>query len=921
MMRDEQYRRWCDRIVASGIFCLLVCTPLAFGAVHPWAFMVMEALTFLLTAIWMLRLLLSPTAAALPRGCSLALPLFLFFGFLMFQLTPLPPSVVQALSPATYGLYSRSLPGWPEKMPYADWVALDASEFQVPGSRFQIPSFESQVSPQTTQHLALNTQHSPAGPWLPLSLAPELSRSDLFKLLAYAGIFLLVFSYPFGEIANHKEAEERFYRQVLRVVFGMGVIVAFLGIVQRFTWNGKILWFFVPHDWPAPLLTDAPRASGPFVNSDHFANYLAMMLPLALAGLVSRSAFVDRNQRTAARLMLSVNIVLLLMGLLLSLSRGGWGGAVLGVALLMWFLPGERRQRLLGINKRQTARMLLSVTAVGLVAALSLIGESGRSQVDRRLEQTVMQDASFEHRFMMWRDSMAMVRDFPMFGVGLGAWPEVFPRYQQPPWSPNFAREAHNDYVEGLAELGVVGLALLAWFFVTAGVSLYQGLLRAPTKFAPVYAALLASLGAMAFQEGFDFNLQIPANAVLFTIFLALALRLAVRSTSAEGTVPSRPFQRTVSCVVMAGVALTLCLSAFTQERTPYPDNLRTPTLLTEARETLLSYPALSSMHLALFELTKDRVPIEQRLPELETALWLEPHDPYLRDVYAQELRQHGREQEGLLELTRSVASAPQLSAHETLSSEHVGVLTREEQQAVEAGLTQALAGNWLKVAPELGRFYNALGRYVEAGNLYEAIAMTETSEGGKLLAFLLGGAAFVRAGELTKAENLLFQAVELAPRDPRAYRQLISQVYAAKEDLDAARTLVAQGMRKGVDPIPLRLAFAQAAHKLGNREAAKSALIEVLPKQGGSFDVLAALGRVYLQEKNFDRAAMMLRRAVKLKPDEASVVYALAQAEEGRYRFAAAQDAYLRALNLDPKNDSVRGRYEALQRKVLENQ
>src|SRR6266516_2980729 len=55
------------------------------------------------------------------------------------------------------------------------------------------------------------------------------------------------------------------------------------------------------------------------------------------------------------------------------------------------------------------------------------------------------------------KDSLGMLREFALFGVGLGSWPELFPRYQTPPWSSLFYREAHNDYIELLAETGLVG--------------------------------------------------------------------------------------------------------------------------------------------------------------------------------------------------------------------------------------------------------------------------------------------------------------------------------------------------------------------------------------------------------------------------------------------------------------------------------
>jgi tetratricopeptide (TPR) repeat protein len=74
------------------------------------------------------------------------------------------------------------------------------------------------------------------------------------------------------------------------------------------------------------------------------------------------------------------------------------------------------------------------------------------------------------------------------------------------------------------------------------------------------------------------------------------------------------------------------------------------------------------------------------------------------------------------------------------------------------------------------------------------------------------------------------------------------------------------------------------------------------------------------MQENNFDRAASYYRTIANINPNSADAFYQLAVAEEGRYGFAAAEQAYARALELAPDNKGVQSRYEELKRKIAQS-
>jgi O-antigen ligase/Flp pilus assembly protein TadD len=855
-----------DRLFTGGLLFLILFTPFAFGAVQPWAYITMEVVIFALVIVWMgKRALLAGEHRA---GSStnfefrnsnfelfrFAIPLMLFLALVGFQLIPLPPSLLKIISPQTFETYRQILPGWPEREPYGElgsmeqgagsteqgatgegsWVsgvgltgnAPDAKNAPNAAREGQRAKIASQPEPQ---NLTPNTQKPARGlfpeTWLPLSLSSNLSKIDLLRFAAFAALFFSVWRYPFEKpfedfgFPNSDPGffilspEQRFLRAVIFAVLGTGLLVAAFGFVERFPWNGKILLFVAGYDSRA-----VARASGPFINPDHFANYLSLIFPLALGAALFRTFMVSKANQYGLTIFCAFTGFLLFTGILLSLSRAGWMNALLGVVVLVWLAPwGGARQRAKRKKQRQNripntqhrqpesasrltphafarvARLSLITVFILLIVSLFFAGESGREKVDARLEETLERDMGFAGRVTAWKDSLGMIRDFPLIGVGLGAWGDVFKRYESGPWSSEYFNEAHNDYIEILAETGVVGFGLLAWFFVGAGRRLTQGIKKISSKNIPVLAAILSALAGMALHSWLDFSLQIPANALLFTVLLALGMRLVnsreqgARSVARSEWSPvpglpsaeislergawSRDFgqrsevrrQRSVSRlfalspllraagslplsglrspVTISALALALIGCAVTQE-----EEAPRPQSVAEAKERLLARPFKASYHLSVIRRMEEDAPLEWRLREYRAAHWIQPTNPYIRDQIAATLTALGRTDEALKEMSQSVAHAPSLERHEYLSAEALPQLSAQEQDAVEKGFKQALSWDYPEALNGLAEFYARLERFADQAALYEQAALNKKDNAKKVELLINGGLAYLRA-------------------------------------------------------------------------------------------------------------------------------------------------------------------------------
>ena len=315
----------------------------------------------------------------------------------------------------------------------------------------------------------------------------------------------------------------------LKVLVSMLLVVSFLeaiyGLFQALVPSLGVLWV----DYIRNYLGDA---RGTYINRNHFAGFMEMMLPLGLGYTLamgnwrkklSLKALISSN-RPNFQFFLCIGLVVMSLALLLSRSRAGIFGAVLGFvtfALLMRSSSGELPR---------SFWVMISVI-VGMVSFYSL-----KIGIDPVLERflRISQDTS---RLDIWHDSLAMIKDHP-FGIGLAAFRQVFPVYNASNFSDVQFLYLHNDYLQLLAEAGWIGsVALVAGFYIFLVKSILKirkmHLQSDPLKYFLAIGAL-SGLVSMAFHSFFDFNLHMPANAVYFVMLMGIVYHCAWRSSKPD---------------------------------------------------------------------------------------------------------------------------------------------------------------------------------------------------------------------------------------------------------------------------------------------------------------------------------------------------------------------------------------------------
>jgi len=450
------------RFLENGLLALLVLSPLPAASVHAWSVFAIELAAAVLVAAYVLlghKPTLNPHLVARMRWPKWAL--LGLTGLVAFQVLPLPRAIVGLLSPA-------------------------AEAFRV---RFS-PGFE-------------------AARWTTLSLAPGQTLRAALELAAYIALgWLIVRTVNRGSLI----------RRLIFVLTAVGVFEALYGMYELTTKTPRILFYQKPFH---------PEAvTGTFVNGSHLAGYLEMVIPLTIGLILSRIDFFalgGRGLRDKLALMgtrgwlenilLVLSVVVMSLGVLLSRSRSGAFILVFSFLLLFELVTFHFG---LGLRRVWVRNALLGLFA--LVTLLALYVGIGAT-----IQKFALENLLQENRPVFWSNTLGIVADFPFAGTGLGTFAAVYPAYEAAGGPELFLAHAHNDYLEFLSELGLVGFGLLlgaVLFILVTGFLVWRTRRNARVK--ALGLGGLVSLTAILLHSLTDFNLHIPANALLFSVTLGL---------------------------------------------------------------------------------------------------------------------------------------------------------------------------------------------------------------------------------------------------------------------------------------------------------------------------------------------------------------------------------------------------------------
>jgi O-antigen ligase len=264
-------------------------------------------------------------------------------------------------------------------------------------------------------------------------------------------------------------------------------------------------------------------ATGTFINRNHLAGYLEMCLAIGIGLLVSTlregSSLSWRNRirhslDTLLGSKLRLRLFLAFMVIALVLTRSRMGNSAFFISLPLCGL-------LMMIVQRKLHKGAIVLFVSLMLIDFLIIGQwFGYEELAARVQSTSLQT---ETRDEVVRDSQLMLQDYPLSGTGLGSFYSSYPPYKGDD-VVGFYDHAHNDILEFAITLGIIGytplLLLVLFSLLTAIRALYKR--RDQLARGVAFAATMGIISLLIHSSA-DFNLHIPANALMFMLLIALA--------------------------------------------------------------------------------------------------------------------------------------------------------------------------------------------------------------------------------------------------------------------------------------------------------------------------------------------------------------------------------------------------------------
>ncbi len=382
-------------------------------------------------------------------------------------------------------------------------LALLVSTGVVAFQLIPLPAASVDVLSPADRHIRQALSLSPVAGPLPISVD---SSATAWALAVFAGAVAVFF-------VARRVFETGGVRTVLRGMAGTGLVLSAICLAQDATGHGLMYW-----RWKPPFEVAYPF--GPFINRNHYATWTVLAVPAVLGYLLAHGWVHTRATPRASwratlglfdarSLWLASAVVLMLVGLMASLSRSGMIGMASAFAVATYW---RGRHGAAPVSRWAIAALLLAAAGAAI-----------RIDPAELYHRLAASGVAVSDRLSIWRATLPVIQDFWLTGAGAGTFEVVMLVYERTP-SLFRINAAHNHYLQVAAE---GGLLLAAPVAVTLGLFVRDGwrlMVDDRSAAGLMRIGAFSGLAGAAVQSLWETGLTTPANAVLAAVLGAIVV-------------------------------------------------------------------------------------------------------------------------------------------------------------------------------------------------------------------------------------------------------------------------------------------------------------------------------------------------------------------------------------------------------------
>lgn len=422
---------------------------------------------------------------------------------------------------------------------------------------------------------------------------------------------------------------------------------------------------------------------GTYFNQNHFAYLMLMVFGLSI-GL-----FWLGKQPGVVRIALFISALMSWAALVLTGSRGGIISSFAVIAVLVLLPLAKTTIRAKGSSWPNYAHIGRRLSLLLLIFGFLIIGIVliGQDRVVERIEDLPGQiggitNASTFRRTDAWQATMEMFTDYPLFGVGFGAFYVAVSQHIDISGEV-VPKQAHNDYLEFAASGGLVGIALAVLFLFRFFSLLKIRFAESSTPFSmAARVGAVCGIAGVGLHSFFEFGLQVIANLLFFLALLFLAIHKSDTGEKTEVTVHGKRFPDLAASAVL--IALAAIAMYFGFARYQYA---QVETGIGPIENELPKIPFDAEYHTARAALFESQANPDAAIEELRYAIRVRPNDYnlWLKLAKAEQARNRLSEADGAF--ARAIELAPRYAEPHFLYGKYLLGAGRTDQGFAEIRL------------------------------------------------------------------------------------------------------------------------------------------------------------------------------------------------------------------------------------------